>query len=228
MLKSFVGLSIYTFESQIICIFATKIKLMTSIEDNIFTAIKAQGRGSIFFPSDFTSYGEVKAVGKSLERLTEKGEIVRLARGIYSYPEIDTVLGLGILMPSIEKIAETIARRDKARIVPTGIYAMNKLGLSTQVPMNVVYLTDGAPRKINLGNGRSIQFKYTTPRNLAFTNPLAMLVTLALKEVGKDNVTEDIIKCIISVLQKEKKENIMVDEPLMPAWIRNIIKKAYE
>lgn len=201
---------------------------MASIEDSILTAIQAKGRGSIFFPSDFTSYGEVKAVGKSLERLTAKGDIVRLARGIYSYPEIDTVLGLGVLMPSIEQIAETIARRDKARIVPTGIYAMNRLGLSTQVPMNVVYLTDGAPRKVSLGNGRSIQFKYTTPRNLAFTNPLAMLVTFALKEIGKDNVTEDIIKRIKSVLQKERKENIAADEALMPAWIRNITRKAYE
>lgn len=201
---------------------------MASIEDSILTAIQAKGRGSIFFPSDFTSYGEVKAVGKSLERLTAKGDIVRLARGIYSYPEIDTVLGLGVLMPSIEQIAETIARRDKARIVPTGIYAMNRLGLSTQVPMNVVYLTDGAPRKVNLGNGRSIRFKYTTPRNLAFTNPLAMLVTFALKEIGKDNVTEDIIKRIKSVLQKERKENIVADEALMPAWIRNITRKAYE
>lgn len=201
---------------------------MASIEDNILTAIQAKGRGSIFFPSDFTSYGEVKAVGKSLERLTAKGDIVRLARGIYSYPEIDTVLGLGVLMPSIEQIAETIARRDKARIVPTGIYAMNRLGLSTQVPMNVVYLTDGTPRKVSLGNDRSIQFKYTTPRNLAFTNPLAMLVTFALKEVGKNNVTEDIIKRIKSVLQKERKENILADEALMPAWIRNITRKAYE
>lgn len=101
---------------------------MASIEENILTAIKAKGRGSIFFPSDFTSYGEVKAIGKSLERLTAKGDIIRLARGIYLYPEIDTVLGLGILMPSIEQIAEMIARRDKARIVPTGIYALNKLG----------------------------------------------------------------------------------------------------
>ena len=95
------------------------------------------------------------------------------------------------MTPSIEQIAETIARRDKARIVPTGIYAMNKLGISIQVPMNVVYLTDGAPRKVSLGNGRSIQFKYTTPKNLSFTNPLAMLVMFALKKIGKDNMADD-------------------------------------
>ena len=171
---------------------------------------------------------EVKAIGKSLERLTAKGDIIRLARGIYLYPEIDTVLGLGILMPSIEQIAEMIARRDKARIVPTGIYALNKLGISTQVPMNIVYLTDGAPRKVSLGNGRSIQFKYTTPKNLSFTNSLAMLVTFALKEVGKDNITDDIAKQIKNVLQKEQKENVLADEALMPAWIRTFTRQAYE
>lgn len=214
--------------SQIIYIFATKRMDMASIENNIWTAIKAKGRGNVFFPSDFTAYGEVKSVGKSLERLTAKGNIARLARGIYTYPEVDTDLGLGVLMPSIERIAETIARRDKARIVPTGIYAMNKLGISTQVPMNVVYLTDGAPRQVNLGNGRSIRFKYTTPRNLAFTNPLALLVTLALKELGRGNVTEDITRQIRNVLLQGQKEDILADAALMPAWIRTFIKQAYE
>ena len=201
---------------------------MTSIEDRVLNAIKAKGRGSIFFPSDFTSYGEVKAVGKSLERLTTKGKIIRLARGIYLYPNIDKVLGLGILMPPMEQIAETIARRDKARIEPTGIYALNKLGISTQVPMNIVYLTDGSSRKINLGNGRSIQFKYTAPKNLAFTNPLAMLVTFALKEIGKDNVSDDIARQLKNVLRKEQKENVLADEALMPAWIRSFTRQAYE
>lgn len=208
--------------------FCDKLSNMVSIEDKVWNAIKDKGRGSIFFPSDFTSCGEVKAVGKSLERLTDKGDIIRLARGIYTYPKIDTVLGLGMLLPSIEQIAETIARRDKARIVPTGAYAMNRLGISTQVPMNFVYLTDGAPRKVNLGNGRSIQFKYTTPKNLSFTNPLAMLVTFALKEIGKEHVTDDIANQIKNVLQKEQKEKVLADESLMPAWIRTITRQAYE
>lgn len=201
---------------------------MASIEENILEAIKAKGRGSIFFPSDFSIYGEVKAVGKSLERLTNKGSIIRLARGIYLYPEIDKEMGLGVLMPSIEHIAETIARRDKARIAPTGTYAMNKLGISTQVPMNIVYLTDGAPRIVRLGNGRSIQFKYTSPKNLSFTNPLAMLVTFALKEIGKENITDKITRQIRNLLQKEQKENVLADQMLMPAWIRSFTRQAYE
>lgn len=201
---------------------------MTSVEDNILEVIQQKGRGSIFFPSDFTSYGTPKAIGKSLERLVTKDVIIRLARGIYIYPEIDSELGLGLLMPSVEQIAETIARRDKARIVPTGIYAMNRLGISTQIPMNFVYLTDGTSRKVNLGNGRSIQFKYTTPKNLSFTNHLAMLVTFALKEVGRENVTKEMIDKIQHIILKEEKEKVLADIELMPAWIRTIVTQAYE
>ncbi len=90
----------------------------------------------------------------------------RLTRGIYYYLKIDEILGFGVLYPSIEEIAESIARRDNVRIVPTGIYALNMLGLSTQVPMNFVYISDGSRRNIDLGEGKSIQFKLTSPSNL--------------------------------------------------------------
>lgn len=199
-----------------------------SIEDKIMEVIEVEGEGFIFFPNDFIDFGESKSIGKALERLTEKDLILRLARGIYYYPKQDKIMGLGVLYPSIEEIADSIARRDKARIVPTGIHALNKLGLSTQIPMNFVYLTDGTRRKINLGNGKSIQFRFTSPKNLSFTNKLAMLVTFALKELGQGKITEPQIAQLKLILAKESKEKVMADAALMPAWIRTIIKNAYE
>lgn len=210
------------------CYFCDKTISVISIEDKIMEIISTEGEGTIFFPHDFIDLGEPKTVGKALERLTEKKQILRLARGIYCYPKQDEVMGLGVLYPSIEEIADSIARRDKARIVPTGIHALNKLGLSTQIPMNFVYLTDGTRRKVNLGNGKSIQFRFTSPKNLAFTNKLAMLVTFALKELGQDRITDQQIAQLKQILQKESKEKVMADIPLMPAWIRTIVKNAYE
>ena len=133
--------------------------MQENIGKRIVNNIKKCGRGSIFFPNSFVSYGDIKSVSKSLERLTKEAVIIRLANGIYLYPKIDKELGLGVLYPSVEEIALQVARRDKAHIAPTGAYAMNLLGLSTQVPMNVVFLTDGSPRKIRLGNNRIITFK---------------------------------------------------------------------
>lgn len=201
---------------------------MQSIDSKILTIVSKRGRGSIFFSSDFSSLGESKTILKSLERLTNNNKIIRLARGMYYYPKIDKVLGLGVLYPSLEEIAQAIAKRDKARIVPTGLYALNKLGISTQVPMNVVYLTDGSPRNIKIGNGKGIKFKHVVPKKLAFQNELAMLVTLALSEIKEENVTSEHLSQIKKVLRNEKKENIMKDASLMPAWIKSIITKAYE
>lgn len=109
-----------------------------------------------------------------MERLVDKGELLRVARGIYTRPQISKLLD-SALTPSIETIAKAIARRDRARIVPTGVYALHVLGLSTQIPMNVVYLTDGAARKVQIGK-QTILFKKTAPKNLAAIGEISGLV----------------------------------------------------
>ena len=199
-----------------------------NIGKKIVNNIKKCGRGTIFFPSTFMSYGDIQSVSKSLERLTNDAVIIRLANGIYLYPKIDKKLGLGVLYPPIEDIAIQIAKRDRARIAPTGAYAMNLLGLSTQVPMNVVFLTDGSPRKIKLGNNRIITFKHTVPKNLAFVNKTAQLATFALKEIGQSSVNEEHLKTLKHVFSAINEKSIEADYKLMPAWIRKIIKSFYE
>ena len=198
-----------------------------SLEKQVLGLIKKKGRGNFAFASDFTSLGEQKTINKALERLAKENVIIRISRGVYYYPKIDKVLGLGVLYPTLEDIAEGIAKRDKARIVPTGIYALNRLGFSTQIPMNIVYLTDGSERKLNLSNGTSIQFKYTAPKNLAFKSQLAMLITFAFKTIGKENITQEILAHTKDLLAKDEKGVIEQDYNLMPAWVSSIIRSHY-
>lgn len=201
---------------------------MQSIDDKILTNVKKRGRGTIFFAQDMLQYGQRLSVLKALERMAVAGTILRVSRGIYCYPKFDKQLGLGTLYPSLDEIAQAIAKRDKARIAPTGSYALNILGLSTQVQMNVVYLTDGTARRLTIGNGKGILFKHTAPKNLAFRSRTAMYITFALKELGQDGVTQEHIGRIRELVQAEKKENILADAALIPCWIMNIIEKAYE
>lgn len=201
---------------------------MNSTTSEIKQKIISSEKGSIFFPDDFADLGSPVAIRQTLTRLCKEGLIIRVAQGIYCYPEIEEKLGLGVLQPSFEQIAESMAKRDHARIVPTGAYALNALGLSTQVPMNYVYLTDGSKRHVEISNGRGITFKNTAPKNLAFQSRLAMLITFALKSLKKENVEDWQIKRIGELLQNEPKESVMADFKLMPVWIRNIIKQAYE
>jgi Family of unknown function (DUF6088) len=190
------------------------------IEKDILQEISTTKRGKIFFSENFSKIGKLESVNKALFRIAQKGILIRLAHGIYLYPKHDKELG--ILYPSIEEVAEAIAKRDKARIVPTGIQALNKLGLSTQVPLKTVYLTDGAARTIKVGN-RTIKFKKTTPKNLAAKGEISKLVIQALREIGKDNITDKQIALIIQLLKNEKPEYVKHDVQLAPAWISNIM-----
>ena len=159
---------------------------MQVIEGKILNKIKKCGRGKLYSASDFAVYGSAVSVAKALERLTRKGGLVRIARGLYCYPKIDRKFGLGIQYPTINEIAEKVARQSEARVVPTGMHALNVLGLSAQVPMNYVFYTDGNSRTVNLFNGRKLRFKRVALKNLAYQNKTLMLAVFALKgSVGR-------------------------------------------
>ncbi|WP_311441267.1 DUF6088 family protein [Hoylesella buccalis] len=198
-----------------------------SIEDKILAKSKKCGRGSVFFVSDFVSYGNRNAVNKALERLTEKGLMIRVARGIYCYPKIEKVYGLGVVPPSLEDIAKAMAKRDGAKIVPTGLFAQYQLGLTQQVPMNVVYLTDGASRTIDLGKGKNIKFKRASPRYFAIRSQLALLLTMALKDWKVENLREEQI-ALIKAKMNENPRLQTADLKLMPSKVREFIISLYE
>lgn len=198
-----------------------------SIEDKIIAKSRKCGRGSVFFVSDFVSYGNRNAVNKALERLTEKGLMIRVARGIYCYPKIEKVYGLGVVPPSLEDIAKAMAKRDGAKIVPTGLFAQYQLGLTQQVPMNVVYLTDGASRTIDLGEGKNIKFKRASPRYFAIRSQLALLLTMALKDWKVENLREEQI-ALIKAKMNENPRLQTADLKLMPSKVREFIISLYE
>lgn len=194
--------------------------------EKIRNMITSCPRGSIFFPEDFSFVGGVKLVTSALMRICDEGTIVRVAQGIYCYPIIDDKWGMGILLPSIDEIAHAIAKRDKSRIAPTGAYAMNILGLSTQLQANVVYYTDGSPRTINVGNGKGILFKRSSDmKRFAYKSELMQLIVAALKEIGNGKVSDSEKKKILSHLKNVTEAEFVHDVTLAPAWIQKLLKE---
>lgn len=177
--------------------------------------------GDIFFIADFTELGNYEAVRKSLQRLTKDDSIKRIAKGIYFLPKKHKLLG--IIYPHAEQIAKAIAKRDKARIIATGSTALNLLGLSTQIPMKVVFLTDGSARNIKVGN-QTIQFKKTNPKNLSIEHRLSNLIIQALKEIGEKNVQQEQIDKIQTIIdQSDERELIFQNLKNAPVWIQKTI-----
>jgi hypothetical protein len=194
---------------------------MTQSTDNkAIEFLKYRARGKMYFLDDFASIGSPESIRKSLSVLVKRGTLVRLTQGIYLYPKIDAEFG--ILYPSVDDVCKAIAKRDKARIQPTGVFALHSLGLSTQIPVNVVYLTDGIPRKIKYGN-RFIKFKKTAPKNLSMKGKVSGLAIAALKQLGKNGITQEVQQQLANVLKKELPQNIKHDVQLAPEWISKLI-----
>lgn len=199
---------------------------MRSVYTEIQTTVEKSTPGTLFFPEDFAAIGTPEAVRAALVRLCRSGVLMRAAQGIYCYPKVDTKWGSGVIPPSIEEIAEGIAKRDKVRIVPTGSYCLNLLGLSTQIPANVVFVTDGSGRRINIGKGKGILFKHTSEmRIFAFKSEMMLLIVMALREIGEKNITEEQMSILKQHLSTVSQEDLHADIQLVPIWVRKILLK---
>ncbi|MBX2923342.1 MAG: hypothetical protein KF746_14165 [Chitinophagaceae bacterium] len=191
-----------------------------STETQILERVRRKGRGILFFTDSILKNRNPDAVRKALERLVKSGELERVATGIYVRPVIDDHIGK--VLPGIEEIAVAIAKRDRATIVPTGSYAMYKLGLTTQVPLNIVFYSDTSARKIKIGK-QAITFKKASAKNLAFVGEISTLAIQALRTIGKDQVADEEIKQIKKVLKTENPKHLQHDLQLAPVWIRKMI-----
>lgn len=182
--------------------------------------IEAMPEDCILFRSDFPEY-HTEFVGSILSELTTEGVLVKIAHGIYAKPRKSR---FGVVLPSVDKVVQAIAIRDNAEVLPSGMTALNALGLSTQVPMNYTYLTTGSERTVNLSN-RKVVLKRGVPKNFCYGTRLISLLVQALKALKKENVGESELNVIRQLVLKEAdKETLVKDIDMMPAWMKRIIK----
>ncbi len=196
---------------------AVKPKVVEIITDKI----KKADNGSLFFSNSFPEYDD-EYIGHIMSNLVKSGDLFRIGRGINLKT---TSTRIGLVYPSVDVIANAIAERDNAEVLPTGAMALNILGLSTQVPMNPTFITSGSARIINIG-GRNITFKRAVPRNFAIKGKKRRLIVQALKAIGEKNMTEeDTYKIGMLIKHFPEPENFESDLKAMPTWVRRLFLK---
>ena len=182
--------------------------------------IEALPEDSVLFRTDFPEYHS-EFVGGTLAELTQEGMLVKLAQGIYAKPRRSR---FGLVLPSVDKTAPAIPARDNAEVLPSGMTALNVLGLSTQVPMKYSYLTTGSERIIKLKN-QEIRLKRGVPKNFCYETKLIALLVQALKTLKQQNVGEEELQVIRNLISREPDRSALAkDVDMMPVWMKRIVK----
>lgn len=198
---------------------------MPSIEKTISDRINAKERGSCFTPKAFLDLGSPEAVRIALHRIEKRGEIRRLARGLYDFPMQHPKIGL--LSPHPDQVAKALSERDASRLQPSGAYAANVLGLSEQVPARIVFLTDGPARHVKVGR-QEIVLNNTTPRNMATAGRISGTVIQALRHLGVKQINQQHIAHLRKTLSASDRAQLRRDRIYAPGWMHRILDSIAE
>lgn len=193
-----------------------------SIDSFVLRRIRKMKPGTIFTPRDLAAVGPRTAVASALSRHLKAGNVKQPARGLYQVPITHPVLG--DLNASPDQIASALAGKHRLKLQPSGAYAANLLGLSDQVPLRIVYLTDGTPRRVRIGR-QSIVLRRTTPRNMATAGRISGSVIQALRYLGPKHVDQKVVATLRRRLNANDRAQLLKDIPLAPAWIGELMRE---
>lgn len=199
---------------------------MKSIEQQMLQKIYGKGRGWTFAPTDFSRLASREAVDLGLHRLHKKGTIRRVIRGVYDYPRHSALLGQ-TLSPDPAAVAGALARKFGWRIQPSGAAALNLLGLSTQVPGRLVYLSDGPDRRYPMGS-TELAFRHTALKEAGFTRPESALLVQALKALGEEGVTPEVEQRLRDWLPTRLRGAVLKDTGTATGWVRKALRRVFE
>jgi len=181
------------------------------------------GRSSVVTADNFADIANRASIDLVLSRLSQRGTIRRIARGLYLYPK--TGPNAEEAVAPVEAVASAIAKAGRMKLQPSGAYAANLLGLSEQVPMKVVFLTDGGSRRMLVGK-REIIFRRSTPRNMAAAGRLGGLVVQALRYLGQDAIDRELVRRLRAAVPKEARQKVLKDALSAPSWVRKVVRAA--
>ncbi len=192
--------------------------------DSVFYFISGHGRGWAFSSNDLMKKFDRQQIDNLLSDLVKEKKIRRVSRGIYDYPKYSELLKKE-LSPDIEQVARAIASKFNWRIEVSGDTALNILNLSTQIQAKYIYLSDGPNKSYKLFNDVVIEFKKSVLKDIGFRYKESSLIVQALKSLGKEHITDEIIEKIKEQIEPKMYEKILKDTQSTTVWVYEIIKQ---
>lgn len=200
-----------------------RARITNNYSKQILTRIEKAEAGAVFIGSDFIDIANSETVRRNMNRLVEQGIIRRVIRGVFEKPKYSKFLGEYVAVDP-DEVAKALARAYQWTIIPCGETALNMLGLSTQVPAVWCYFSDG-PYKTYEWDSTRIEFKRRSNKEITGLSYMTALVIQALKTLGKENVTEEIVEKLSMKLSERDKANLMNEGRRSTAWVFDRIRE---
>jgi len=192
-------------------------------ENTILSRLYGKDRGWAFSQTDLADLGSRSALDVALHRLWTQGAIRRVLRGIYDYPRYNLLLGEP-LSPDIDRVAQALARKLGWRILPNGPSALNLMGLSSQVPAQYLYLSDGPDRSYRVG-ATELVFRRTALKEAGFNLPESRTIVQGLKSIGQDTIRAEVIAKIRDWLPPALRLKVLADTRTATGWVYEAIRQ---
>ncbi|MDU2220134.1 DUF6088 family protein [Finegoldia magna] len=199
---------------------------MNSYTETITNRINNFDSHKVFFANDFLDIASYETVRKTLNRMVNEDIIKRVINGFYYNPRYSELIG-EYESVSIHELALAIARKYNWNIAPYNSTALNLLGLSTQVPTHYKYISSGRYKEYKIGD-TILEFKKVNPGEIANMSLKTATVIQAIKSLGKENITNEVIQKIRENLTEKEKTGLMNESKSVPAWIYEVIREIKE
>jgi hypothetical protein len=196
------------------------------IVDKAVSRIYGMGRGKAFTPKDFLDLASHETVRKILSRQAKEGKIRRMLRGVYDYPAFSKMLN-ALASPDPDAIARAIARAHGWTVVAAGETALNILGLSTQVPAQWQYFSDG-PTKKYAWVGGTLVLLHRANKETTKLSPKTALVVQALKTLGETHINDTVLATLRRQLDANERARAVREARYATSWVYEIIKRLAE
>lgn len=194
---------------------------MSQLAENILSAARALPEGGLLSPKEFLHMGSRAAIDKTLSRLAQEGNLMRVSRGVYVAPHQGR---FGSRPPSTESVIQAIEAGCGEAVVSSGAAEANALGLTTQVPTREVFFTSGSSRKLQLGS-RCVELKHGNRWQLLLGKRPAGKVIRALLWMGPE-AAPAALKQLRSKLPESEWEAMRSARAMLPSWMAKAVSEA--
>ena len=198
-----------------------------STREKITNYIKRNPKSRIYSISDFSRFGTYDSVRKALSRLEIEGRLIRVSRGFYKSQEFNILVNEEVASDP-DQFARAYAESYGWKIAPYREAALNMLGLSTQVPNIFQYISDGPNRTVTLNDGRKIEFRHRTFREISKLSYKESALLEALKTLGRERISPDVRSRILRRFSKKELEALRKRVQKSRKWIYEEICRLIE